>query len=191
MASVPAKLILASSSGLALTGSFIGVSFGLSYIAVPALLIPPSPTKQASSAQRQTASSSDLLARHYLKIFDIGKTIGPVVGACSAASFIYASRQLPASAILPRRLFLAAAALNVLIAPFTMTVMARTNDELHRRAYAAADGEDEKRGRKEAKSGSVETYNTPELLEWWGFLNALRGVIHIGALACAVTALTI
>jgi hypothetical protein len=72
-----------------------------------------------------------------------------------------------------------------------MTVMARTNNELRRRAYAAADGEDEKLGRKDAKPGSVESYHTPQLLEWWGFLNALRGVINMGALGCAITALTI
>ena len=115
--------------------------------------------------------------------------VGPVIGVTSASSFIYASRLFPANATVPRSLFIAAAILNVAIAPFTATVMARTNSELHRRSREASAGKDETAGRKGAKAGSVESYETPELIEWWGFLNALRGWIEVGAVACATTAL--
>ena len=188
MAALPPRLIIASCTSLALTGAFAGVSWGLTYIALPGLLL-PSPKSSASGSQPATTTAH--LARQSQKIYDIGAAVGPAVGVVSASSFIYASTLLPAAATVPRSLFIAAAVLNVSVAPFTFAVMARTNNELHRRAAAAEKGEDENLGRKGAKSGSVESYDTSKLIEWWGVLNAMRGWIQVGAIACATTALVI
>lgn len=177
-----------------LTGSFIGVSWGLTYIALPGLLVSapkPSAPNAKPSSSLQPFTTSDHLARQYQKIFDIGAAVGPVLGVTSASSFIYASRLLPANATVPKSLLIAAAVLNVAIAPFTAIVVGRTNSELQRRSREASAGKDESLARKDAKHGSVESYNTPELIEWWGFLNALRGWIQFGAFACAATALVI
>ncbi len=194
MASLPPTFLIATSTSLALTGSFIGVAWGLTYIALPGLLVSaPKPNAQNAkpSSSLQPLTGSDHLARQYERIYDIGAAVGPVVAVLSASSFIYASRLLPANAGVARSLFIAAAVLNVAVAPFTLTVMAKTNNELHRRSREAGAGRDESLGRKDAKAGSVESYKTPELMEWWGFLNALRGWIQVGAFACATTALVV
>ena len=194
MASIPPRFLLATSTSLALTGSFVGVSWGLTYIALPALLVSapkPSAPNAKPSSSLQPLTTSDHLARQYQRIFDVGAAVGPVVGALSAASFIYASRMLPANATVPKSLFIAAAVLNVAVAPFTAIAMRRTNNELQRRSREASAGKDESLSRKDAKAGTVESYKTPELIEWWGVLNAMRGWIQIAAFACATTALVI
>jgi hypothetical protein len=114
-----------------------------------------------------------------------------VVSVLSASSFIYAFRQLPSTATYPRYLLLAAAILNISIGPFTGTVMANTNNELHRRSRQASVGQDKAPTVKNAQGGSLESMPTPELLQWWGFLNSLRGWIQVGGLACALTAIMI
>jgi Domain of unknown function (DUF1772) len=188
------RLLGATAVGLALTGSFIGVSWSLTYIAIPTLLVSPPDKRQPAatpSSSLQPLSSSDHLARQYKRIYDIGAVVGPVVSGLSASSFIYAFRQLPTTATYPRHLFLAAAVLNVAIGPFTGIAMSRTNNELHRRSREASAGQDEAQSRKDAKGGSVQSLTTPELLQWWGYLNALRGWIQVGGFACAATALII
>ena len=194
MASLPPRFLLAMSASLALTGSFVGVSWSLTYIALPALLVSapkPSAPNAKPISSLQPLTTSDHLSRQYQRIFDVGAAVGPVVGGLSAASFIYASRLLPASATVPKSLIIAAAVLNVAVAPFTKTIMARSNNELQRRSMEASAGKDESLGRKDAKAGTVESYNTPELIEWWGVLNAMRGWLQVGAFACATTAMVI
>ena len=186
------KLLIASGASIALTGCFVGVSWSLSYIAVPALLVSapkPSAPNARPSSSLQPLTTSDHLARQYQRIFDLGSMIGPIVGAISSASFLYARSQLPVSAIVPRYLFIAAAVLNVAVAPFTVVVMANANGELQRRSREASAGKDETLTRTSPKAGGVRNYNTPELLEWWASLNAMRGWIQVASIACATTAL--
>jgi hypothetical protein len=184
-------LLLASCTGIAFTGAFVGISWGLSYISVPALLLQPPKTSSSPTFKAQPVSSSELLARQYQHIFDIGALVGPITGVLSASTFIYASRQLPAAAHTSKYLLIAAAVLNVSVAPFTMIIMARANNELHRRASAAEKGEDETKSRQSASPRGIESYDTPKLLQWWSTLNAIRGWIQVGAFACATSALVI
>jgi uncharacterized membrane protein len=190
MAAHTPNLLLASCTGIALTGAFVGISWGLSYLSVPALLLGP-PKTSSTASKSQPVSSPDLLARQYQYVFDIGAVVGPVTGVLSASTFIYASQQLPAAARTSKYLLIAAAILNVSVGPFTMIVMAKANNELHRRAAAAEKGEDEIKGRKESPPGGVQTYDTPRLLQWWSTLNAIRGWIQVGAFTCATSALVI
>jgi Domain of unknown function (DUF1772) len=192
MAALPARLILATFTGLMLTGSFAGVSLSLSYIAVPSLLVsaPNSSEPKAKPSSNLTlVTTSDHLARQYQRVFDLGAATGPVVGVLSTSTFIYAYRSVPVAATVPRSLFIAAAVLNIAVAPFTVVVMKNANGELQRRSAEASAGRDETQGRKEAKAGTVQSYDTPRLIEWWSFLNALRGWIQLGAFACATIAL--
>jgi hypothetical protein len=69
-------------------------------------------------------------------------------------------------------MFVAAAVLSMAIMPFTLTVMKRTNGELHRRALAAMQGKEEEAKAYAEKEG-VESYQTNDLLRWWSTLNIL------------------
>lgn len=90
----------------------------------------------------------------------------------SCVSYLYAARKLLPTAKLQYRLFLAAASLSIAIIPFTFGFMKRTNDELQRRANAATIG-DEGGAFEHARKGTVESYQTHDLMLWWSRLNAL------------------
>ena len=87
-----------------------------------------------------------------------------------------------------RILFLLAAALNLSIIPFTLGVMAKTNNELIRRANAATEGLD---ASPMEKGTGVEKYQTPELVRWWGTLNVYRASLQVGAMGCVVLAVAL
>ena len=98
---------------------------------------------------------------------------------------------LSATPVLPwssRILFLVAAALNISIVPFTLGVMAKTNNELIRRANAATAGLD---ASPKEKGTGVEKYQTPELVRWWGDLNMCRVSLQVGAMGCVVLAVAL
>ena len=89
----------------------------------------------------------------------------------SSLAFLYAIRKLPPGSKIQQRLFLVAAGLSVAIMPFTLGVMKRTNDELHRRADEARDEISE--AKIDAKKGSIESYPTHDLIRWWAKLNIM------------------
>ena len=186
--------LIATATGLLFTGSLVGLSWCLTYITVPALLVSaPDPRKPNAkpSSSLHPVTASDHLARQHQRLYDIGTIAGPASAVAAASAFEYARRQLPAKAMTASRLYIAAALLSLSIAPFTAIFMKKANDELHRRSAVASAGRDESEGRKDAKAGTVQSYNTPELLQWWGFLNALRGWLEVGAFACATAALVV
>lgn len=175
-------LNVASALGLTICGAFVGGNLVLSYIAVPTLLLPSQPSALPAPANSvyglsptatsgpRPATKAAHLAHQWQNIYDIGSKIGPFSALLGSGSFLYASRQLHSSAKLQRRLFVTAAGLVVSIVPFTFLVMSRTNSELQRRASAAS--RDEEAGpRMEGQKGSVETYQTHDLVGWWASLN--------------------
>ena len=176
-------MTMASTLGITSSALFVGANLCLSYIAVPALLLPSPPTPlpppaHAQNAQSPTSTSSKKpatgslhLARQWQEVYRIGSKAGPVAALGSSAAFLYAIRGLPSGSKIQQRLFLAAAGLSVAIMPFTFGVMKRTNDELHRRAKAASD-EDAEDG-VAAKKASVESYQTHDLVRWWAKLNLM------------------
>jgi hypothetical protein len=105
-------------------------------------------------------------------MYDLGKKGGPFFALLSAGSWLYTARQLPAALKRQQRLLQVATGLSVAIVPFTFTVMKWTNNELMRRANAATEGEDDD-GRSDARKGSVESYQTHDLLRWWLQLNVM------------------
>lgn len=166
----------ASSLGLVMSGTFIGTSLTLSYMAVPSLLLSAS-----SSSKEVKLVVLDNAARSWQYIYDVGKLAGPVAGLIGSAAYLYAARALPAALATQKLLLYAAAVANVLVAPFTVAVMQRTNNELIRRANAAKAGKREVEGRQAAKPGSIESYETPDLLQRWSKLNASRSLFPIAA----------
>jgi len=202
MAQQQIAVSVAGMLGVTFSALFVGANLGISYIAVPALLLPsppsalPSPAN-AHNAASPTSTSSEKpatkpphLARQWQDIFRMGSKAGPVAALLSSASFLYAFRRLPSGARLQQRLFIAAATSSLAIVPFTFGVMKRTNDELHRRANAATRGEEEE-SKAEAKEGSVESYQTPDLVRWWASLNFLRALLHVGSIGCAIAAMNL
>jgi len=180
MASPPIGLLAATTVGISFCSAFIAGNCALTYIGLPALLLPPPASALPESSDAplsgvvKPATNAPQLARQWQKIYNIGARAGPGDAAISAAAFLYAFQLLPSHATLPRRLYLAAAVLSTLVAPFTWTVMKKTNGELHRRANAATLGRDEEAGpKKDAREGTVESYPTADLIRWWGTLNIL------------------
>lgn len=178
------RTTVAGALGIAFSSIFLGANLGISYISVPTLLLPsppsplPAPANAPNAASPTTtsletpATKPSHLSRQWQHVYDIGKKAGPVAALLASASFLHAFRSLPVAATRQRRLFLAAAGLCLTIVPFTFTAMRRTNNELGRRANLANKGEEED-ARSEAKGGTVESYQTHDLLNWWATLNAL------------------
>ena len=106
------------------------------------------------------------------------------------ASFVYAFRNTPRVGIL-KNLMVVAAALDFDIVPWTLIVMMPTNNELHRRANAASAGNDETVDRKDAKAGSIPSYDTTSLVRRWNKLNIVRAMFHVGSIVCALTLLAV
>lgn len=177
-------MILASTLGIASSAMFVGANLGISYISVPALLLPLPPTPLPSPANAHNTSSPTVtsvekpatkpshLARQWQDMYKKGARAGPAASFLSSGCWLFAIRQLPAGARLEQRLLLVAAGLSLAIVPFTLGVMKRTNGELLRRAEAATRGEEEN-SKADAQKGTVESYPIHDLLRWWATLNTL------------------
>lgn len=175
----------ATSLGFVMSGTFIGTSLTLSYMGVPSLLVAAS-----TSSKEARLAVLDNATRSWQYIYDVGKVAGPVAGLIGSAAYLYAARALPAASATQKQLLYAAAVANILVAPFTVVFMSRTNNELIRRANAAKAGKLESEGRKMAKPEDLESYDTPDLLQRWSNLNAFRSVFPITAAVLTVMAFT-
>ena len=164
-----------------LSGCFIGCGLTLSYMAVPSLLLASNSTTKASDLSTKFLDNA---ARSWHLIYKIGAKVGPITGAIGAALYVYAARSLPVASVMPRRLLYVAAVANILVGPFTMAVMAKTNTEIMRRT----EGRDEHDGRKGAESGSLQGMKTEELLNRWAGLNAWRSIFPAAAVGLTVGA---
>ncbi|EXJ73444.1 uncharacterized protein A1O5_03204, partial [Cladophialophora psammophila CBS 110553] len=154
-----------------------GANLSISFLTVPALLLPspsalPAPANSENTASPTSVSSqrpatkSPHLARQWQYAYNIGKKPGPFFALLASGNWLYTVNHLPAEAKLRHRLLLAATGLSTAVIPFTFGVMKRTNDELHRRANAAT--RDEEEGFKvEAPRGTVESCETHHLIQWW------------------------
>ena len=184
MASTTRDLILASSTGIIFSSAFFGANAALTFIALPSYQLP------APSKPFLPASEQGLLARQWQYCYSVGSKAGPVLALGSASAFIYASR-LVASESSSRALYLGAAALNVMIVPFTALFMDRTNNELHRRANNYTAQSSDVGPKKDAQQGSIEEAETIGLFAWWNKLNLVRASFHLAAAALGVTALNL
>jgi len=175
---------LAGTLGIGFSAIFVGANLAITYMTIPVLLLPspssplpprgnaPNEDSPTSTSSRKPASQPSHLAHQWAALYSLGSKGGPVAAILSSACYIYAARNTLSTASFQKRLFYTAAVLAVAIVPFTFGIMKRTNDELHRRAHEATQGEkaDAKVG---AKHGTVEIYPTPELMRWWAILNVL------------------
>jgi len=194
---IKAKTLLASTIGIASSAFSDGIIFGISYLAIPTLLLEPPKSSKDNNPSNSVAPSTPStrpshLARQWAKVFAIGSKAGPAFGIGSAASFLYTWSLLQPQRVVQRRLYLAAAISAVAIVPFTLVFMSRVNNELHRRAQAAEQDSDDESGPTEyAVEGTVESYRTHDLIRYWASLNAIRGLIPLAGAVCAIQAMVI
>jgi hypothetical protein len=154
----------------------------LIYIGLPALLLCSSsdPTSKARSA-----TPAAYLARQWRLLFLRGHLIMPANAILSATAFFYAGRQLHDAETVQKQLYYLAACFDLAVVPFTLIFIGKTNDELLRRAALADMGSNEEKPR----SGTgIETYETADLIRWWGSLGAIRTVFPLMAILAAVAA---
>ncbi|OAP58501.1 hypothetical protein AYL99_07591 [Fonsecaea erecta] len=200
MSSKSNTIILGTALGITSSAMFFGANLGVSFLTVPILLLPSPPSalpapansdnraSPTSTSAQRPATKFPHLARQWQVAYNIGKKAGPFFALLASGNWLYTARKLPTEAKLQQRLLLAATVLSVSIMPFTLGIMKRTNDELHRRADAATRGEEED-SKADAQKGTVEKYETHDLLRWWAKLNFMRALLHLGAIACATAAL--
>lgn len=180
--------IVAASIGIVLSSAFVSANLGISYLAVPSLVL-LAPSKAASNH----ATSSPHLARQWRSIYSHAMPIAITGSAISSASFIYAALQVPGSQSTQRNLFFAAASMAVLVFPYTLALMASTNSVLIERANAGDAMENF--GKEDVtevgmpKAQGLRGYRTVELLNRWAMLNSGRAAIPVIGIVCAITAL--
>jgi hypothetical protein len=197
------RVIIGSTIGITFSALFVGGNCAITYIGLPALLLPsqssqqPSPENSTptkaplSTSASKPGTPSPHIARQWQIIYNIGSKLGPAVALISSAAYIFTMLQLPKSFVAQRRLFIAAAALAVMVGPFTFVVMQRTNSELHRRANLATQGIEEGDEMLKKKALGVGQYETTDLLRRWGVLNVIRASFPLMAIGAAATALVL
>ncbi|KIW75112.1 hypothetical protein Z517_11883 [Fonsecaea pedrosoi CBS 271.37] len=184
MSSKPNTVVLGTALGITSSAIFFGANLSISFLTVPVLLLPsPKPAlpvpansentnSPTSSSSQRPATKFGHLARQWQEAYNVGKKAGPFFALLASGCWLYAAKHLPSEARLQRQLLWAASGLSIAIVPFTFGVMKRTNDELNRRADAATrDEEDDSKAH--AQQGTVESYQTHDLIQWWAQLSFL------------------
>jgi len=180
------EFLSATLVGVAGSAAFTSICWGISYLAVPSLLV----SAPKASDKTQPKTSSGHLARQWQLIYDIGKFTGPPVSIVSAGSLVYAMTRIPTELKVQRQLYFTAAALIVSIMPFTLIALAPTNTKLLQIAATEAKG----LGREPTRPGNIaaeEGQGTAELIRKWTGLNAIRGVPPVLGICCILAALNL
>lgn len=192
------KISLAAATGIAFSAFFVGGNYTSTFHGLRALLLPGPPTApvpQSADAKRKLSSndgpgvSPNHLALQRQDIYDRGSVTFPPIAGIAASSFLYAAWQLPKEFTIAKQLYIAAACLNLAVAPFTLTVMKKTNSELHRRAELARRGLEEDESIREKRPQGIDRYSTEDLVRWWGDLNVIRASLPLLAIVSAMAAL--
>ncbi|KAI9838843.1 MAG: hypothetical protein M1819_004049 [Sarea resinae] len=165
----------AQAIGITTSAFLAGTITSISVLSVPSLLLAPSP----------------VAAEQWAALYDRGKKYAPslaVFGSLFHALAAYQAYNHPFAVAHPSawKLYAVAAVATVAIAPYTLLVMAPTNDSLHQK-------EQELKGQglaEDVKEGALGLggESTKALLDRWGTLNLIRGVFPLVGAAAAVWA---
>jgi hypothetical protein len=112
MATSEPKALAATLVGITLSSSFVSANLGLSYLAVPSLLL-PAPQQSATTSSANAATPSPNLARQWRYIYDRAMPVAIAGSLMTSASFIYAALQLTDIHPAQRNLLIAAGAIVV------------------------------------------------------------------------------
>ncbi|KAI9878901.1 MAG: hypothetical protein M1830_010205 [Pleopsidium flavum] len=184
MAEKPTPILLAQAIGITTSAMLSGGILSITLITVPSLLLSPPP----------------LLARQWRLAYSIGSTIAPPLALLSSTAYTYLAWTLSSTPLTvnhPRGEWYAfAAAATVGVVPWTLGVMRGVNGLLKERAGRAEQAEGKgARGEigKGEGEGEVEVERegeegTRSLLDRWGTLNLLRGLLPAVGTALGVWA---
>lgn len=199
-------------ASVSLSAIAAGMNLGISYINVPSLLAGldhPAIPSQASSMVRTTPSKADdrapretaLVLTQWRKIYAIGSRLGPGLHLGASLAFLgnawlhYAPVNSAAGNALggawgTRRsmLFVAAAAVNMAIVPFTILLMSGVNSELHKREETGRGVKEEWTLADPENKLSAEG-TSKELIQRWSFLNSIRALFPLAAVVLGFEAL--
>ncbi|KAK4042211.1 hypothetical protein C8A01DRAFT_14164 [Parachaetomium inaequale] len=163
-------LRLTQGTALLLSTLSSGVSLTLSTFLVPRLLESPTP----------------LMLTQWRRTYTRGASTVPFAAVAAAAGYIYLGLRTPGLGLCRSRLYLAAAALTVGIAPYTQLVMGGTNGELKRLEQRAA--VEAEMVELPAEVIAEEERGAKALVDWWGVLNLGRTGLLVGGAVCALVA---
>lgn len=149
------------------------------YHALPALLLPHGPVS------RKTTPAGPHVLQQWQLLFDRGHYTFPGNAILAASAFFHAGRQLPETLCSQKRLYYAAAGLDLAVIPFTLMFVAPVNVELLQRAARARKGVAESRSASET---GLKTLSDVDLVKWWGWLGAIRAVFPLVAIAMTIAA---
>lgn len=170
--------------GLTSAAILAGQNFTLTFYAIPAVLLAP----------------TDLAVTQYARIFNLGKKLGPALALTSFLSFTYLAFDShlhfsntglvwsPLKSVWKG--YLTAGALAVSIVPYTFVAMMGTNKKLLEEAERVRCKESLEAKGGENKQVGMAAATAKQLLDQWGTLNLVRGVLPLaGAVIGAWTAL--
>jgi len=167
--STPRLVPIAQALGITGASFLAGFGFAFSYVSIPVIL--------------KTLSSTDIMAKQWLATYHLGKATGPPIAVTCALCFGYLAVQsrdrqglFPSMSFDPTSpwaLYTAAAVAVPSIVPFTLTMMAPTNNKLIEAA---------------AKPSILTVNETRELLSKWKALNYQRQMLGIVAAALGAIA---
>ena len=192
MAPFQTRVVAATLVGITASTFFVGANMALSYLAMPALVLPASPSSSKSPSPKAVTPSPHL-AKQWSFIYDRAAPVAIAITGISTASFTYAAMQLPATLSMQRNLLIAAASMAFIVGPFTLTVIMPTNSVLKERANASDIVKDVGEagvidaGRPKAQD--ISAYRTDELIIRWARLSYLRATMPTVAVFCAIAAL--
>jgi len=115
---VPVIVRVAQVVGITSAAALAGGNLGLSFITIPALMEAPAP----------------LLAKQWQKAYSIGKAVAPPLSVITSVVFGYLAYREKSTSTQAFSLYTAAALLGPGIIPYTLLVMAPTNQKLHDKA---------------------------------------------------------
>jgi hypothetical protein len=192
MATSEPKTLAATLVGITLSSSFVGANLGISYLAVPSLLL-TTPKQSATTSSANAATPSPNLARQWRYLYAHAMPVAIAGSLMSSACFIYAALQLTDIHSAQRNLLIAAGTIVVLVVPYTRGLMLPTNSLLMERAAMGDAMEDVSEEDVTevgmSKAQGLRGYRTEELLSRWGTLNYGRAAIQSIGIACAIAAL--
>jgi len=141
--------------------SLLGSTICISYIYIPSILLSPTP----------------LILRQWKKSFDVAKFTQPALAVISSISYGYLAYQMQGTLDQPRaEMYGLAAVANMALFPWTMIIMMPTNKKLFRKF----DDAQAMREKEEATEvGLPKGESTKELIDWWGTMNVVRGVMPL------------
>lgn len=164
-------VLVAKFVGILSATAFGCANLALSYIAVPCILDVP-----GHKAFKEDSEIAKRLAYQWQKVYNRGHKVGPASAVVSVGAFILAGAGTPQHDTKPRAYLFAAASFAALIIPFTLTIMARTNNELHLRADTVNAGTYQ----------HVDNPSTSDLITKWAGFNGARALFSIIGAGCGV-----